>query len=329
MEWGAIIAGVLALVGTIVSSTVNYTSQNKTNKLQQDLAQQANEWQIQNRDFQNWYNSPTALAGRGLNPALAMSAAGSSLSMSADAGSANLPSDLSAPRINDLGTSISGIANQTALTNSQISLNEAQARRLDTQSDIDWHNLSNEQQRTLIMQQNADTVANEANAKIADLFNQMSNRDAHFSLEQDKFNWSKQVDEETLKQGWEKIHIDKENLRATLELLPYMSEEHRNLANMYAQQAVKAKNEAAILAINKKYEEMLQDVRENNKTLFEAAESGKIQQVAAEASQRSEEAIRGRSLAEKPFLYWLFKVGTGSGGANTISLVQLVSMMAK
>lgn len=127
-----IVLGALSLLGTGASAYSNWRSTQSTNELQQTLAGQANQWQRENRDYENWYNSPAGLQSRGLNPALAMSAGGASLAQSASAGTANLPSDLKAPQLPDFGQSIAGAAQ----TGFNAYLAEQQANNLQSQTDL-------------------------------------------------------------------------------------------------------------------------------------------------------------------------------------------------
>lgn len=113
------------LGSTLMTNLFNRRNVDANNSLQRLLANQANQWQIDQRNYENWYNSPVGLQSRGLNPALAMSAGGSSLAPSVSAGEAHMADTEAFRAIAPQFTSPS----QDQLAMSQISLNEADAAK--------------------------------------------------------------------------------------------------------------------------------------------------------------------------------------------------------
>lgn len=323
------------LGATLMTNLFNRRNVDANNALQMVLADQANQWQRENRDYENWYNSPAGLQSRGLNPALAMSAGGSSLAPSVSAGEAHVAETDAFRAIAPQFTSPS----QDQLAMSQIALNEAQANRLNTQSEIERGNLSEEQKRTLIMQQNANIYKREVDAKVQDLANMIFNRDRRYDLDKAMQDFTMNVKQEELNQAWEQIHINEENLRVTLELLPFIKQKYRKEIELLISKAAETDNESRILDINYKYEKLMQDIREEFENDYKAFVTGHWSAETARNSLIHDVSVNERHLAERPFWYWTYKVLSGDAVSNIqgfdksesklLTAIQILKMIPK
>lgn len=147
-----VIAAIIAAVGAIGLGAFNYANGRKTNAENLKLAEKQNEWNAAQVDKQNEYNSPSnqlqRLQDAGINPSLYYGGGNviSSGNQETVAQSANLanqqfnPLDIDMSAISNVGQSIvqskqlklesQKVSNETAQTNSAVSLNNAQINNL-------------------------------------------------------------------------------------------------------------------------------------------------------------------------------------------------------
>lgn len=151
--WGDIISNIAGhinntntnianLGSTLMTNLFNRRNVDKNNELQMWLANQANQWQIDQRNYENWYNSPSGLQSRGLNPALAMSAGGASLAASVNSGEAHV-ADTDA--FHNIAPQFSS-PSQDILAMSQARLNEADAKKKEAEIPV----LKNQAEKLLV-----------------------------------------------------------------------------------------------------------------------------------------------------------------------------------
>ncbi len=165
------VAAILSLVGTVVASAVSLWNQNSVNRHNQSLAQQQNQWNIDQWNAENAYNSPInqvqRLRAAGLNPGLLMSngienVSASSPEMVSSQGQAsanfanpfsNFASDLSSMSL--LDAQRENIEADTRKKNSEAGFMDLQSADLNVKLDVDkkWlDTLTEDQHRKLTVE---------------------------------------------------------------------------------------------------------------------------------------------------------------------------------
>lgn len=323
MEWIAI-AGAIAMV---VGSVINFVSQGITqsqnreeqhgiNDLQRELAASTNQFSVEQWERENQYNLPSAqrqrLIDAGLNPGIMYG--NGLMNEAAQSPAFQIPNNIDAYK--SIAPQYDA---QAAKTYAEVENIQAQTERLKTQNQVDLGMLSNDQRRLIIEQGQLAEKQKEVASYCADIYSIIEQRGKDFDLRKEMFEFSKHVDDEKLKQGWEQLNISKENLRIQLELLPYMKREMFERANMYAAEAAKAKTEKDILDINYRYEQELESWRNEITDVRRSAYQGDFfadeQEALArqnEAMQHALEASNRGELATHKFWYWVYTVWTES-----------------
>lgn len=147
-DWYTVGTGALNMAGGLIGSAINYASQQKTNQMNYDLAQEQMAWQQQENerafqrdlemwDLQNQYNSPAAQRARieaaGLNPQLAFSQGVSATSGNATNAPNLKPAQAITPEMraytgwNDGLNGIGDAFNRARVANANALFSEAQA----------------------------------------------------------------------------------------------------------------------------------------------------------------------------------------------------------
>lgn len=319
----------IGAIASLIASALSFWGSRWAQRRNEQLTQSQNQWNMDMWQLQNQYNLPSNQVARlkaaGLNPAL----------IYGNGGIQNESADVApAADYHNVQNPAAGIQSPIdPKTGAEIDLLKAQAARLRTQNVIDQGNLENEQYRTLILQQNADTAAHDVDAKIRDIDNLIFNRNRRFDLDKDMQEFTKNVKQEELKQAWQQIHINEENLRATLEMLPFMKRESMERVNLLVAQAAKASKETEILELNRQYEQLMADLRKNFKADYEAYVTGSWSASTAESGFLTQQYINLRENAESPFWFWCYRVLTGGAVTNAagagLTLAQILKMIPK
>lgn len=138
MEWLMMGAALITLLGSAITAASSSKSVRETNKANRELAEQQNEWNVQQWNRENEYNSPSAQVQRlkeaGLNPAMMYDTGGSVVNTSSSKESANLANQVALTGVNPLmgvGESMSQ-ASQNLLQKEKTA---AEVRNLDHNSE--------------------------------------------------------------------------------------------------------------------------------------------------------------------------------------------------
>lgn len=211
-------AAIISAVGALAAAGVSAWSAHRSNQRNIDLMHEQNQWNLDQWSRENAYNLPTSQIARlraaGLNPALIYGEGGIMNESASSQPAADAPTMRSELNIDPL-------------TASQISLNQAEARRLDTQSEIDKGTLDVEQQNLIEFRRQVDGELQRVQSYCNDIVSIINQRNKDFDEKVREFDNLYKIDEEKLKQAWEDLGISKENLRMAIEMFPLMKRSER------------------------------------------------------------------------------------------------------
>lgn len=295
-----LIAGALGVGGNIISTVMS-------NRANTRLVQQQNQNNLNLWHEQMAYNTPSAQVARfkaaGLNPALMYG------SMS-DAGNADVAPTMQAAHQN--------APQVDPLTLAQIANLNAQTRSLEHQTDREDEKQPLSLENMRLTNKQIKVVNDKFAAEAANLYNQVKYREKDFKLACRQFEWNKYISDEQLKLQAREVGVQEENLKAYLELLPYMKKEANARINELGKRAallekqkegVEKDNE--LKEINLEMERIFQKViRENEDAIKIMKENEFLAEVAKNRRAMAEDA-RQAELAELPFLYWAYTILSG------------------